>query len=373
MLATKARMSAYVNAIRSAVRPGDVVLDIGTGTGVMAMVACQCGASRVYALEPSDIIVVARQAAKDNGFADRIVFHRTLSTSIDLPKRCDVLISDLRGSTPCYSTHLQDLRDARERLLKPDARWICQADTLSVAVIDVPQRGSQLERTWDGSQWDLDLRSALAFATNQISPYFCQPADLLGPGQSWARIDYPRLNSPHVRGTAQLAIKRSASAHGLQIWFEAELFGGERFSNAPGAEDGVYARMFLPWPEILQLRAGDSVDVQIDAVQTGRDYTWTWKSTVHRAGNSQPVAVFHQSTLKGQLLEPGIVARVAEDLPPVLTSAAEEIEFVLSRIDGNTRTATLAAALRAEFPERFPDDATAFARVGQICATHTRA
>jgi type I protein arginine methyltransferase len=312
MLTTEARISAYVDAIRAAVRPGDIALDIGTGTGVMALLACQCGARRVHAIEPSDVIVVARQAAKDNGFADRIIFHRAFSTALKLPERCDVLISDLRGSTPCFSTHLVDLMDARTRLLKPDARWICQSDTLSVAVIDVPKRGSQLHAPWDGSRWGLDLRAALPFAANQISRHFCRPADLLGSPQTWARIDFPQLVSPHVRGKATLTIERDGAAHGLQIWFEADLFGGARFSNAPSEEDGVYSRMFLPWPEVTQLRAGDLVDVQIDVVHTGHDYCWNWKSTVRRTEAAAPVAAFHQSTLKGQLIEAGIISRATE-------------------------------------------------------------
>lgn len=372
MLTTEARIQAYVSAIRAAVRPGDVVLDIGTGTGIMALLACQCGAKRVYALEPSDAIVVARQAAKDNGFADRIVFHKVLSTEIELPEKADVLISDLRGSTPLFSSHLADLMDARARLLKPDARWVCQTDTLYVGVIDMPKRALQPRTAWDGSRWGLDLSSALPFASNQIAPHFCQPSDLLGPGKSWARIDYPHLDSPRVRGASTLEIERDGPAHGLQIWFEAELFGGARFSNRPGETEGVYARMFLPWPEVVELRRSDSVEVAIDLVFSGHQYWWNWKSSVHRLGVPSPIATFSQSTFKGQLLESGLVARAMENSTLTLTPAAEEVRFVLARIDGNATRAALAKALRAGFPERFPDEAEAVVRVAQICANFAR-
>ncbi len=372
MLMSEGRMSAYVSAIRDAVRRDDVVLDIGTGTGVMALLACQCGAKRVYAIEPSDVIVLARQAAKDNGVADRISFHRAFSTELELPERCDVLLSDLRGSTPCFSSHLADLMDARTRLLKPAARWTCQVDTLFVGVVEMPKRALQLQVAWDGSRWGLDLSSALPFASNQISPHLCHPSDLLGRGRSWARIDYPRLTSPHVRGATTLAIERDGPAHGLQIWFEAELFGGARMSNAPGEPDGVYSRMFLPWPETLNLCAGDAVEVQIDAVHSGHEYWWNWKSTVRRSGSAAALATFSQSTFKGRLLEPGVVARAAENSPPVLTREAQETRFVLARIDGRTTQAELAAALRTEFPVRFPDEISAAARVAQICGNLAR-
>mgnify|MGYP001184895145 CR=1 FL=1 len=72
MIADRVRMDAYVRALRQAVVPGSVVIDIGTGTGIFAMLACQFGARRVYAIEPDDAIQVAREIAAANGFADRI-------------------------------------------------------------------------------------------------------------------------------------------------------------------------------------------------------------------------------------------------------------------------------------------------------------
>src|SRR5437870_11229737 len=67
MIADRVRMEAYMQALRSAVRPGGVVVDIGTGTGIFALLACRFGARRVYAIEPNDAIQVAREIARANG------------------------------------------------------------------------------------------------------------------------------------------------------------------------------------------------------------------------------------------------------------------------------------------------------------------
>jgi len=85
MMADQVRMDAYVTALRQAVQPGCVVMEIGTGAGIFALLACQCGARRVYAIEPSDAIEVARAAAVANGYADRITFLQDLSTNVTLP------------------------------------------------------------------------------------------------------------------------------------------------------------------------------------------------------------------------------------------------------------------------------------------------
>ena len=69
MLADGPRMDAHVAALRRVVKPGSVVLDLGCGPGVFALLACRFGARRVFAIEPDNVIELARQAAKANGFA----------------------------------------------------------------------------------------------------------------------------------------------------------------------------------------------------------------------------------------------------------------------------------------------------------------
>ncbi len=87
MITERPRMAPYVQALRKAVEPGDVVLDIGAGTGIFSLIACQLGAGCVHAIEPDEAIQVARRSAQANGYADRIVFHQTLSTDVTLPER----------------------------------------------------------------------------------------------------------------------------------------------------------------------------------------------------------------------------------------------------------------------------------------------
>jgi type I protein arginine methyltransferase len=68
MYVNKARMDAYAAALRDAVTPNSVVLDIGAGTGIFALLACRYGARRVYAIEPDDAINLAREVAAANGY-----------------------------------------------------------------------------------------------------------------------------------------------------------------------------------------------------------------------------------------------------------------------------------------------------------------
>src|SRR5471032_1272785 len=83
----RARVDAFARAIASVVRPGDVVVDLGCGTGILGLLACRAGAARVYAIDSGSMLDVARRLARANGFADRIVHVPGHSTRVTLPER----------------------------------------------------------------------------------------------------------------------------------------------------------------------------------------------------------------------------------------------------------------------------------------------
>ena len=79
MMADRVRMNAYGEALRRAVQPGSIVVDLGAGPGIMSCLAVQLGAARVYAIDPSETLEVARAIARANGFESRIEFHEAFS------------------------------------------------------------------------------------------------------------------------------------------------------------------------------------------------------------------------------------------------------------------------------------------------------
>ena len=139
MVADKIRTDAYAQALKQQIKTGDVVVDIGTGTGILALLACRFGARRVYAFEPSGIIELAREIAAANGFADRIEFIPKMSTESSLPEPVNVMVSDIHGILPFFGKSLVSLIDARERFLAPGGRMIPSSDTLWIAGISAPE------------------------------------------------------------------------------------------------------------------------------------------------------------------------------------------------------------------------------------------
>src|SRR6187401_3008330 len=117
LLADQERTQAFANAIRETVKPGQVVVDLGCGTGILSYFACRAGARRVYSIEQGEVIEVARALAAANGFSDRVTFVEGASKGIVLPERGDVLVSETMGNSGLEENILGHVVDARERLL----------------------------------------------------------------------------------------------------------------------------------------------------------------------------------------------------------------------------------------------------------------
>ena len=136
MLHDTARMDAFRRAIDASVQPGDVVVDIGCGSGVLSFMACEAGARKVYAIEGGPVIEVARELAIDNGFADRIEFLGGWSIEVGIPEPADVLISETIGNAGLDEGIVAWTFDARQRLLRPGAVLLPQRLRVWVAAAE---------------------------------------------------------------------------------------------------------------------------------------------------------------------------------------------------------------------------------------------
>jgi protein arginine N-methyltransferase 1 len=314
MIADSVRMDAYVEALRKVVRPGSVVLDIGTGVGIFALLACRYGARRVYAIEPDHVIQVAREIAAANGYAARIEFFEGLSTDVTLPEPADVIISDLRGVLPLFQHHIPSIIDARKRLLAAGGTLIPMIDTLWAAIVEDLELHSSIMGPWAEKRYGFDLAVARRLVTNTwIKSRFLRENLVVEP-QLWTTIDYATVDSAKVRAEISWLVLRPGTAHGLAIWFDTKLVDGVGFSNAPGQPEAIYGSAFFPWPQPVALAVGDAVSTRLRADLIGTDYVWTLDTCVRDQGRQTQIkACFQQSTFFGAPLS---LQGLAKETPP---------------------------------------------------------
>jgi protein arginine N-methyltransferase 1 len=373
MIADRVRVAAYEEALRKTVRKGAVVVEIGTGTGIFAVLACQLGAGRVFAIEPSEIIQVAREVAAANGCAGKIEFFEGVSNRVTLPLRADVIVSDLRGVLPLFQRHIPDIVDARRRFLAPGGALIPRKDTVWAAIAEAPKPYGEVVDPWDKNALGQNLSPARLLALNDVQKVRLATDQLLTRHELWTTLDYANVDNHNVRGNLEWTVERRGIGHGIVVWFDAELAEGVGFSNAPGTPETVYGSLFFPWAQPVPLAQGQTVCASLCANLVENDYVWRWSTRIETLDKSSASRIqFEQSQLDGAVLSASKLHRTAADYVPVLSEEGRLRRRTFELMDGKASLEEIARRLEQEFPQRFQRWQQALSYAGAVSQEHTK-
>jgi protein arginine N-methyltransferase 1 len=260
MLADQIRMEAYRDAILKSVKPGDSVLDIGTGTGIMAFFAARAGAGRVLGIDKSRVISLAREIARDNGLEDKVEFARCDSGKLKPEERFDVVISELLGSHVVNEGVLEILADARARLLKDGGTMIPRSLEVFLVPVSVAQGLPAIPYRLDG----LDLSAlknrnvGLVQQVERVDPESCflsEPARI---------FDFDFMDTTH-RGSAEVsyAIARAGTLVGFLCYFVLHLAEGVKIDTSPSAPPTHWKDLFIS-SSTQEVKPGDTVTASLE-------------------------------------------------------------------------------------------------------------
>ncbi len=371
MLADGERFAAYRTAIAQAVQPGDVVLEIGCGLGVFALLACQAGARKVYAIDSEEIVHFARDLAVANGFSEPMEFIQSDSRKVQLPERVNVIISDIRGSLPLFGHAIASLEDARQRLLAPGGRLIPQRDTLKAAVIEAGDFYSKLLSPWVKSVPSVELSPALPLLLNGSYTSHFNREQLLTEAQTWAVLDYSDGAKASPAANLDFSVIRAGTAHGICLWFDAELLEGIKYSSGPDSSKTIYGQVFLPWLEAAPVQHGQRICLSLQANLVGEEYIWRWETKVCGSGNDAD-RCFRQSTFQSANFTPQALRRRAADFVPSLSEEGAADRWLLQAMDGKTSLQQMAQAAAERFPRAFPRWEDALHRAAELARQFSR-
>jgi protein arginine N-methyltransferase 1 len=355
MIGDTGRVGPYVEALRRAIRPGAVVVDIGTGPGVWAVLACGLGAKRVYAIDQSRSIQVARELAAANGCTDRIEFIERLSTAVTLPERADVIVEDIRGVLPAHGRALEALIDARRRFLAPGGTFIPRTDTLWTAPV-FSERLYQAYRSPIGPErLGLKLDRLRQATLNRWTKQRVDAGDICLAPRQWATIDYREVESPDLSGTVRWSADRVVTIHGFAIWFDSELAPGVIMSNAPDRQELIYGRGFQPLAEPVTLSKGDELCLSVRAKLMRSGYTWCWDTEVVDARSGRAGFRMRQSTFLVDPLPRQLPRSIDAAAVPDLNDEGRRLAAMLSLLgDRQSMPDDLAQTACDRFPSLFP-------------------
>lgn len=265
MVNDEERNKAYDLALRRAVKPGDLVLEIGTGSGLVAMMAARAGAERVVSCEVLPVMAdIAREVVAKNGLSERVTILTRKSTQLavgeELPAPADVFVSELINIGMLSPNMLPVLQHARENLLKPDARIIPAAAIVYGALIEAPQL-CRINPVRQIAGFDLSPLDKLR------SPGYAQidmAADLVRQlSQPFRAIDFDfRMNMPE-RDAKLLQVTASTSGivHGIAFWFDLIMDEEIVYSSASPARTNHWKQAADFFAQPVAVQPGDRINL----------------------------------------------------------------------------------------------------------------
>jgi protein arginine N-methyltransferase 1 len=371
LIADQGRTAAYAESLMRRVTPASVVVDIGTGTGILALLAGRLGARKVYAIEPSDVIHFGRRVAAENELDGRVEFIQGLSTVVQLPEKADIIVSELHGVLPAHQRSLLSILDARDRFLAPDGCLIPRRETLWAALVEAASLHQEIAGVWGKDVFGIDMTAIRPTGVNMWHKSRLRPSALVTTPECWAVLDYAVLRSPHVHGDAAWEIRAHRTAHGIGVWFDWDGAEGVTFSNSPlSGERHIFGQAFFPWPEPLDLCRGDEVRVQLRSDAVGSNYVYGWE-TIVRSHDGGTKAAFHQSDFLGTLLSPEQLRKVSSTFRPTLSEDGRIDQMILNGAASGLTLELIAREVSCAFPHRFAAWTDAQTRVSQVSSRYS--
>ncbi|HYC02635.1 MAG TPA: tetratricopeptide repeat protein [Azospirillaceae bacterium] len=265
MLNDTVRNDAYQAALARAIKPGCHVLEIGTGSGLVAMMAARLGAGLVTTCEINPLLArIAMETVRRNGLSDRVKVLPRKSTRLavgtDMPRRADVFVSELINVGMLAPEMLSILRHARETLVAPGGAIIPRAARIHALPIESAEL-ARINPLRDLCGFDLSAFDVFRTpGTGQID-LDADPHRALGPAAAVLDFDFTRDTADEGRVPAELAIAQDGTLHAIAFWFDLQLDELITYSSRTAGRTNHWkqAVLFLDAPRTV--RAGERLPI----------------------------------------------------------------------------------------------------------------
>lgn len=280
LIADRVRMAAYRAALERVIKKDQsVVADIGTGTGVLAMLAAKLGARKVYAYEKAEIGGVAERLVKLNKLRGIEVIPARSTEIID-PPRVDIVLTETFGNYALEEFLVETMNDAMARHLKPGGVLIPRALEQFACPVIAPRVWRELT-VWDSVGDELDFTPARTMSLNNAYVRTIPASELLDGGRTaarWDHLDFHVRNRMSRKGRVQWRAARAVTVYGLALWWRAELAPGILLATSPLAPATHWEQLYFPALEPLALASGHTLMADLrsrSSEEGGTDLAWT--------------------------------------------------------------------------------------------------
>ena len=289
MLADYVRLDAYALGIQQAIKPGNVVLDLGCGTGILSLLAAQSQPQKIYAVDHSSVIDIARRVAKHNG-GDCIEFVNMNSREFTPEQKVDVIVHEQMGSFLFDENMIENLMDLKRRVLKPGGQIVPAKFDLFLEPVSL-KRDYRRPFIWENNIHSVNYAflkdDEIYTATDKgqrfsdvvqkeprINPgsleyYLCKP-------EPFVTCDLNALSSVDdlpTTITARKSVVRTGAADGISFYFRTIFDEGIEFDTALDSPNTNWRPPFFRIPR-TDFRAGEIIVVTLNVGNWAEVPTW---------------------------------------------------------------------------------------------------
>lgn len=291
MLADRPRMAFYHAAITRHIQPGDRVIDLGTGTGILAAFAARRGAAQVYAVDHSEILRHAKTLAVANGIQN-VEFISMHSSKLEIAEPVDVILHEQMGDCLFDEAMVTNVCDLRDRLLKPSGLILPSCFDLycePVKLNDV----RHVPHIWELNVHGYDY-SSLGRQRPQEPDYYhlrsCDPDfvdHFLGEPEPVMSVDLHTINEADMALELNFTrtVVNAGRLDGYAVYFRARVDSDLALSSGPkDAGRAPHWGFRILRTDRDDFAVGDQIAVRLTVGRWTEIDTWRWSHVKRAAG-----------------------------------------------------------------------------------------
>ena len=291
MLADRRRMDFYHAAIARHIQPGDRVIDLGTGTGILAALAARRGAAHVYAIDHSEILAHAKTLAAANRI-ENVEFVATHSTAFSTDESVDVILHEQMGDCLFDESMVANVTELRDRVLKPGGLILPSVFEFYCEPIKVKDR-RVVPFIWELNVHGYDYSSLERQRPQDPGYYHLVSTDpdliehFLAEPEPALRIDLQTLQEADLPGeiTFVRTVVNAGRMDGLAVYFRARVDQDLTLSSNPldPARAPHWGYRILR-TERDEFAVGDEIEIRLMAGRWPELDSWRWSHVKRPVG-----------------------------------------------------------------------------------------
>ncbi len=293
MLADQRRMAFYRAAVARHIQPGDRVIDLGTGTGILAALAARRGAAHVYAIDHSEILTHARTLAVANQI-ENVEFVATHSTDFKVEEPVDVILHEQMGDCLFDEAMVANVTDLRDRLLKPGGLILPSRFEFYCEPIKVKD-ARLVPFIWELNLFGYDYSCLERERPQEPGYYHLASSDLnlvehfLGEPEPVLTVDLHTLNEaemPH-EVTFTRRVVNAGRLDGYAVYFRARVDDDLSLGSGPlDRERAPHWGFRILRTERDDFEVGDEIEVRLRVERWPDLDSWRWSHVKRSAAES---------------------------------------------------------------------------------------